>query len=45
MTTTSRLAYGLSDTYPELYQQAILAGRAHAAPNLNFRYVCMCCGE
>ena len=37
MTTTHRLTYGMADTYPELYQQAIAAGRAHPAPNLNFR--------
>ena len=37
MTTTHRLTYGMADTYPELYQQAIAAGRAQPAPNLNFR--------
>ncbi|KAK9838784.1 hypothetical protein WJX74_003318 [Apatococcus lobatus] len=37
MTTTHRLTYGMADTYPELYQQAIEAGRAQPAPNLNFR--------
>ncbi len=37
MTTTHRLTYGMADAYPELYQQAIEAGRAQPAPNLNFR--------